>query len=139
MAHLGARLVDRDSWLELSDCGNGMPAVVLAILGGEGHRRPKIKLIVTASEVKRRRHHANHGVALAVECDCLIQDFGIAAKTPLPQPVTQDHYVVVSRLIFFGQKVATQLRLSAEHRKKAFGDIQSTQPLRIACADQVKR
>ena len=98
----------------------------------------KIRHFITASEAKCRRHHTNHGVALTAERDGLIKDFGIAAKTRLPQPMTKDHHVVASWLIFFYQEVAAQLWLSAEHRKKAFGDFQTDQPLRIPCANQVK-
>src|SRR5262245_52601111 len=114
-----------------------MPAVNLGFPRGEGHRRPQVE--IRPAEAKCRGHHHNHGIALAAECNRLIEDFWIAAKPPLPQPITQDHYVVASRLVFFRQKVPTQLRLRAEHCEKTVGDFHSPYLFRVARPDHIKR
>src|SRR5436853_17906 len=97
-----------------------MRAVLLGLLRCEAHRRPQ--LCGAASETKRWRHHADDVIALAVERDCPIQYLRIAAKAPLPQAMTENHHEVVSGLIFFRQKTATEHRLRAQHGQEAIGD-----------------
>ena len=41
-------------------------------------------------KLKTRRHHANHGVALIVERDALIDDVAITREAALPEPIAQN-------------------------------------------------
>src|SRR5215470_15220026 len=100
-----------------------MPAVILGLLGGKPHWSPQ--LCLASPETKGRRHHADHRIAPATERDRLVYDFRIAAKPPLPQSVTENHYVAAAGLVFFREKVAAQFRLYAEHRQKSLGDAQA--------------
>src|SRR5262249_54000595 len=97
-----------------------MSAVILGLLAGKPHWPPQ--LCLTPPETKGRRHHADHRMPPATEGDRLVYDFRTAAKPPLPQSVTENHYVATAGLVFFREKVAAQFRLYAEHRQKTLGD-----------------
>src|SRR6266850_219881 len=54
-----------------------------------------------AWELKTLRHHADDGVAFAVERDRLSQRIGIGGKATFPKVVTDEYDLVATRLFFF--------------------------------------
>src|SRR5215831_7542434 len=110
--------------------------MLLGLLGRDRQRRPDIR--IPEPETRVRWHYANHRITLIIECDGPAQDVGIAAEAPLPQPIAEDHYPVVSGPIFFRQEVTTNQRSHAEHGKKAMSSEHAAYPLGIVRADEVK-
>ena len=47
------------------------------------------------------RHHADDGVALAVERDCLTQRIANGGKAAFPKVVTDEYDLIATRLFFF--------------------------------------
>ena len=53
-------------------------------------------------------HHADDGIRLVVDQDGLTQDVRVRGVTILPEPVREDHHMVVARVALLGQEVATE-------------------------------
>src|ERR1700730_6280450 len=54
-----------------------------------------------ARELKTLRHHADDGVALAVERDRLSQGIAIGGEAAFPKVVADDYDLIATRLFFF--------------------------------------
>ena len=52
------------------------------------------------------RHHTDHGVALAVQCDLFLKKCLSATETPLPQSITDYRDLIASGLFIFGRKTS---------------------------------
>src|SRR5262249_55771560 len=50
--------------------------------------------------LKLRTHHSDHSTSLAIQSNALADNRGIRTKVALPERVTENHHVVVSRLVF---------------------------------------
>src|SRR6185436_12205784 len=101
----GARLLERDAGLERAERAEPME-VARHVLGLERERPPDLPLL--AVEGAAAREHAYYRVRLAVERYRLTHDRGIAAEPRLPEPIAQEHHVVVSHLVLARQKLAAE-------------------------------
>ena len=81
----------------------------------EGERRPKLR--VAFRKKRPGRHHTNDRVRFGVQSDALTDDVRVAAKTPMPEIVTQEHNVMVSVNFLLRQEVAAQNRFDTEQRE----------------------
>ena len=64
-----------------------------------------------------RRQDAHHGVAGAIERQCLSHHLRISSEAPLPEAMAQHHDALLSRRVIGGQQGATDHRLHAQHLK----------------------
>jgi hypothetical protein len=110
---------------------------LLCLPGRERQRRPDVNIF--HPQPRARRRHAYHRVKLIIERDGPAQDVWIAAEAPLPQNVAENHYPVMSGLIFFRQKIPADHRPQTDHGKKAMSNEPAAYPLGICFIDQVKR
>src|SRR5580765_6505976 len=78
-------------------------------------RRKKRKLNVC-------RQHADDAVRVAIQSNGLVQDARVAAKTAMPERVTDNDDRLAGGLAFIGQKEASHLGPDAEHIKKICRD-----------------
>ena len=69
-------------------------------------------------KAEARGHDANDDVVLSSKLDGLIQNAAIAAQIVFPDLITQNGNVVLSVLLFAGQKRASQQRLHTEDLKE---------------------
>jgi len=64
--------------------------------------------------VKRRRHYSNYRVRLSSDRDISPNDFWIAAKSALPQPLAEYGNMRCARAILVGRKCASKNRSGAQ-------------------------
>ena len=76
---------------------------------------PELGLEARQQAGEARRGDAHDRVRDVTQLDGLLEDVGAAAEAALPEPVTQHHHRVRAlRLVLFGEKAASQLRLDSE-------------------------
>ena len=85
------------------------------------------------AETETLRHHAHHGVTLAVERDALIDDVGFARKTSLPETIAQDNNALI-----FSSKHSARCSLRLEHRKEVRRNVSAANALRFAPLETLK-
>ena len=79
--------------------------------------------LVALREADAHGHHADDGERAAVQDDALAHDGGIAAETPLEEPVAQeDHGLVPEVLSFLLAEVAAQRGMEAEQGEEVGRD-----------------
>src|SRR5215469_16420251 len=69
----------------------------------------------TTIEDAPSRHHSDDRVPLTIECDAVVEDRRVCAKSCRPQAIAQDHDMVFTRLLFVGRERAAKCRPNAEH------------------------
>ena len=72
--------------------------------GCEGHGNPHLGEV---GLVHRRAHDADDGVGVAIEVDGLADGAGIGGVVGLPEFVTEDDFVVLAGVVFFGTEDAS--------------------------------
>src|SRR5207253_3859311 len=82
------------------------------------------------------RHDADNRKGPAVDRDGAADDTWVAAKTSLPEPMTERDDAVTVGLIFVGGEGAPDLGLRAEHVEEAIGDVGGIVAFRLAAARQ---
>jgi hypothetical protein len=110
--HFRVRFSDRDSLLQLAEHEIIMSMAVLQFPKLKGQRQPDLR--VALREMGSRRHDSNHCFRLGIQRDALANDVGVAAKTALPEFVTQKCNVVLPEDFLFRKEVAAQNRLHSE-------------------------
>src|SRR5262249_61664295 len=80
-------------------------------------------------ELEIGRQHADNCIWTAVERERLTDDGCVAAESPLPKTVTQQHDVGRARTILARLKGATEDRLDAERLEKIGGPARALNPL----------
>src|SRR6185295_12477998 len=95
----------------------------------EVHRRPEFDV---SREVEGCRHHPDDFEAPAIEPQSFSDQRRIAAETPLPQPVTEHHYLIAARLFVLEQKRTADRRVDPQRLKEVSRGCLALQPLRVA-------
>ncbi len=83
-------------------------------------------------------HHADDGVGLAVQFESAADDAGIAAEFSLPQAVAEEHFAVMSWVVFFIEKCAAEKRRNAHCAEKSGGGADAVNANRIAGAGEIE-
>src|SRR5882762_6805241 len=78
--------------------------------------------------MKLCRHHANHLAPRSLECDPPAHDVWIAAKSPLPQRMAQQHQLILARLVFTLVNRSPHLRLRSQNREPISRNCGARQP-----------
>jgi hypothetical protein len=130
--HLLLRLFERDFGLEARD-HHHVASPGLAVLVGEGERVPDLNgsARLGRPELDSRGKHAHDGDFLSVEPERFSHDVGIGAETPLPEAVSQEHHVVVSRDPILRSEHPTPGGGNPQRREQVRGDVADRDPLRL--------
>ncbi len=92
------------------------------LLGGISQRDPHVRRFSERKtgmwKLEICRHHADDGVVLFIQTQRLAHGTLLTAKAPLPQTVTENDYLVASRLIFISCDSSSVISLRAQQRKK---------------------
>src|SRR5262249_11919185 len=115
--HIRRRLLDADARFKPAyDIGSvHVSAAELRLIGHI--RRPHFSP-AARRELEIGRQRADNCIWTAVERERLTDDGGVAAESPLPKTVTQQHDVGRARTILARLKGATEDRLDAERLEK---------------------
>src|SRR5689334_18663359 len=101
---VGGGLGHRHPWLEPRD-RRRVPAIASAFVRPCGEGNPQVAYV---GEVESGRHHADHRPRPTIQWNRLADERGISGESALPQPVTEDDFVVPARRVFLSQKVTTE-------------------------------
>src|SRR5436853_7157618 len=110
-------------------------AIVAEVVSGKGYRLPELRLGV--GELKTCGHHADDGVALAIEHDAAPDDLVIAGELALPETVAEYRDLIVTGLIFCIEKDPPAPRRRRQRREEAGCNERHIDAFRLACAGQV--
>ena len=102
----------------------------------EGERNPQLRGL---RQCHTSCQHTNNVEGLTVQDDLLVNDLRIAAKTFLPQRVTEDRDLVVTSLFVVECECAAENRDDLECLKVISGDRRCLETFRIAAARQCYR
>src|ERR1700677_2861048 len=97
--------------------------------GRERERRPDFRC---HRKIELRRHDADHQVIHVVQPYGGADDVAVAAESPLPEAMAEDHFTLAARLIFAGAERAAERRLHAEHIEEIDIDQRLIDALRLA-------
>src|SRR6266436_480601 len=89
-------------------------------------------------ELNSRRQHADNVIRRTVERDGLAQDVWVAAKTAVPQRVTDDDDRLAGGLSFFRQEEAAHLRRNAKHLKEIRGNTRGRYLQRLTASREIE-
>src|SRR6185436_6215987 len=104
-------------------------------LRSESERYPKF---CDLRKPETTRHDADHRTGAIAECDLLPNDVWVAAKIPLPQIVSKDHYRVFVGPIFVSSESTSELRRNTQNVKDVVGDASAAYFDRFSGASQRK-
>ena len=105
------------------------PAAIITLRRIESQRDPHVRRYFIEPEAGR--HDPDHGMAHAVDVDCLFEYPRIAAEPPLPQAMTQNYDPIAMRRLFFSgglrhvlflREETAQRGSDSEHREEIGGD-----------------
>ena len=107
-------------------CAIVTPSFKRAITGMElqscvicsGLKRKRHPQLRVESIVRARLKNADDGVRLAVHANRFADQIAIGVEVIAPQSMTEYDDVVVARLAFFGQEVATEEQRQSFHREE---------------------
>ena len=103
-ADFGLSLLYGHARLKARDYIEVLAIALCEFFGSERRRNPHGGELIQI--LKICRHHANHGMLLAIQQNIPANDATISAVAPLPQTMAEDRYFGSARLVFFGQKVS---------------------------------
>jgi hypothetical protein len=66
----------------------------------------EIDLMASRKKPETSRRHTDNRIDFVIQPDLPSDNFRITAETPLPQAMTDDHQLVLTRSIIFGRKGA---------------------------------
>src|SRR5205807_7566646 len=92
----------------------------------------RLEICGRAPELKVRRQHPDHRVALVVQRDGLADDGAVGAKPFAPGDIAQNRDAIVAGPILFRKKIAAQYEPDAEYGKETRRSVSSGQPRRLA-------
>src|SRR4029453_13484960 len=120
--HVRLRLLNCDARLEPADHAEHVSCSHRRPLSAEGHWRPELFLILIEgyfsrrggpSGINSRRHDAGNCVRVPVQRDGFVDDATIAAKSSLPEGMTQNDDLPFAGLVLLRQKGTAQHWLNA--------------------------
>src|SRR4030095_11952381 len=131
-SHFRLGLLERDARFETPDriVPEAPPRTFLIVV--QGHRHPNLGVFVRKLEA--RRHDADHGARDVAYQDFLAYYVGVAAKSSLPQTVTQNRYPVLSNSFFLDGEDPAPHRGDAENFKQTGRRSRADDPLGFADA-----
>ena len=112
-----------------------MRSAIRGLRGREVNRSPEIDMAVAKHE--RPRHHANDFVPVVVHQDRPADDGGVAAETPLPESVADDHDLRTGAVFLVGERPAA-LRRHAEDAEEIRRDQPAEHLLGLSVAGQAR-
>jgi hypothetical protein len=105
-------------------------------LDGECHRYDHLGLV--GNRLKGQRHHADHGVRLAVEAQDLSERVRSSAEAPQPQTMPDHRDQIAPRPILVGREGTAQLRGHFEHVEPGVGHAHADDPFGLVATGQVE-
>src|SRR5262249_29810942 len=108
-------------------------APILALFGGERERGPEVRRV---RNVEAARHHADDGVARAVETDRLADDGAVARVPPIPKRMAEDDDLVAPAVDLVGGEPAAEERLDAQRVEEPGRHLVADDVLGVAVAGE---
>ena len=128
------RLVDRHPGPEPPEEVGEVAGAPGRIGGIDPHRDPRLRVAIGEGEA--RGHDAEHAGGGAVELHRAPHDRRVGPEAALPQPVAQDHHVVMARCVLVRSEHAAQRRLDPEHREERPGAVHDVQAFGVVAAGE---
>src|SRR5262245_16763505 len=105
--HIGLSLCNRHPGFEPCNHAEKVTAAIQMNRLSNGH--PKLRAFARyriERKLELRRHDADNGVTLIIQCDIPSDHALVSAKATLPKTVTQNYNTIRAGSIFFGQECA---------------------------------
>ncbi len=133
---IGLRLPDRDAGLESSHRSQKMRLTHFHLVTVKINGQPQVGALRQGDVFA---HHAEDFRGFAIEDHRLIENSGIAAKTSLPEVVTEDRDLILARLLVIEREAASDCRGDFDGVEIIAGDEVGSESFRITVARQVCR
>ena len=131
---LGLRRIDGFAPRQASDHRQVSRGACLRLLGCQGEGRPDVG---AERKVESGRGHADHFMRHGVDQDRPPEDAVVAAKSPLPETMADDHTAVTPRGLFGRGERATERRLHPERVEEIGGDTKAGDALGFLAGREV--
>src|SRR5215469_8710054 len=132
--HFCPNVLHRNTWLYAHHGKESASRAKCLLLRLERERKPNL---YTNRKSELPTGDAYNVVLLAVQQHGFADDGGIAGESALPQPVAQNHLLVVAELLFLHPKGSANRGLNPDGVEKIRGDERANKSFRLAGARQI--